>query len=189
MAGAPMPTSANPVRIRTLVARDLADVVRIDAFHTGARKPAYWRRVFHQFLSSSRDTLRVGLAAEGTQGLAGYLLGEVRAFEFGSEPCGWVFAVGVDRESLRRGVGESLLAEACRRLRDVGVTTVRTMVRRNDVPVLSFFRSSGFTGGPYVQLELSVGGNTAARARPSQPGRLGPATPLAKAPRSRRRRA
>jgi hypothetical protein len=30
------------------------------------------------------------------------------------------------------------------------------MVRRADVPVLAFFRSSGFAGGPYVQLELDV---------------------------------
>ena len=27
------------------------------------------------------------------------------------------------------------------------------MVRRNDVPVLSFFRARGFVGGPFVQLE------------------------------------
>jgi hypothetical protein len=30
------------------------------------------------------------------------------------------------------------------------------MVRRTDVPVLAFFRSSGFAGGAYVQLELDV---------------------------------
>jgi hypothetical protein len=28
------------------------------------------------------------------------------------------------------------------------------MVRRNNVPVLTFFRTNGFAGGPYVQLEL-----------------------------------
>ena len=28
------------------------------------------------------------------------------------------------------------------------------MVRRNNVPVLTFFRTNGFVGGPYVQLEL-----------------------------------
>jgi hypothetical protein len=31
------------------------------------------------------------------------------------------------------------------------------MVRRNDVPVLTFFRTNGFAGGPYVQLELADG--------------------------------
>jgi ribosomal protein S18 acetylase RimI-like enzyme len=157
-------TADAPIRIRSLAESDLAEVVRIDAFHTGARKPAYWKRVFGEFLDRSGPAVRVGLAAEGTRGLAGYLLGEVRAFEFGSEPCGWVFAVGVDRATLRRGVGRALLDESCRRFRAAGVTTVRTMVRRNNVPVLSFFRSSGFTGGPYVQLELAASGNNRGRS-------------------------
>jgi hypothetical protein len=30
------------------------------------------------------------------------------------------------------------------------------MVRRDDVPVLAFFRGFGFSGGSYVQLELDV---------------------------------
>jgi hypothetical protein len=30
------------------------------------------------------------------------------------------------------------------------------MVRRSDIPVLSFFRACGFVGGPFVQLERSV---------------------------------
>jgi ribosomal protein S18 acetylase RimI-like enzyme len=145
------------LRIRGLAERDLPAVVRIDAYHTGVRKPAYWKRVLSDFLGAADHQQRVGLAAVGPRGLAGYLLGEVRAFEFGSEPCGWIFAVGVDPGALRHGTATALVAEACRRFRAAGVSTVRTMVKRNDVPVLAFFRSSGFSGGPYVQLELEVG--------------------------------
>jgi hypothetical protein len=36
------------------------------------------------------------------------------------------------------------------------VARVRTMVRRADVPVLSFFRSNGFFAGSFVQLELDL---------------------------------
>jgi len=145
------------LRIRALSRADLAGVTRIDAHHTGARKPAYWRRVLAEFLGRRAGHVRVGLAAEAEGRLAGYLLGEVRAFEFGSGPCGWIFAVGVDPARLRLGVASALLAEACRAFRAAGVSQVRTMVRRNDVPVLAFFRSSGFSGGSYVQLELDVG--------------------------------
>jgi ribosomal protein S18 acetylase RimI-like enzyme len=134
----------------------LRAVVRIDALHTGARKPAYWRRVFDEFLHPGRHPVRVGLAAGEHGHVVGYLLGEVRAFEFGSEACGWVFAVGVDPRSLRQGVASHLLAEACRRFQRAGITRVRTMVRRNNVPVLSFFRSNGFVGGSFVQLELNL---------------------------------
>lgn len=156
MAKVHAPAATPTFRIRGLAPRDLGEVQRIDAYHTHAGKPAYWKRVFHDFLAASDSPLRVGLAAQGPRRLAGYLLGEVRAFEFGSEPCGWIFAVGVDPSALRHGVATALLTEACHRFRSAGVSTVRTMVRRNDIPVLAFFRASGFSGGPYVQLELDV---------------------------------
>ncbi|HEX4955421.1 MAG TPA: N-acetyltransferase [Thermoanaerobaculia bacterium] len=148
--------SAPPVPIRPLSPEDVAAVTRIDAHHTGVAKPDYWQRVFGDFLERAGEGVQVRLAADGEEGLCGYLLGEVRAFEFGSEPCGWIFAVGVDPGAEHRGVASALLQEACRRFQAAGVTTVRTMVRRNDVPVLAFFRSNGFAGGPYVQLELDV---------------------------------
>ena len=150
----------NGVVVRALARGDLEDVVRIDALHTGEHKPAYWARVFADAFGARGGSPRVALAAEAGSGprraLAGYLLGDVRAFEFGSEACGWVFAVGVDPEHARKGVASALLDEAARRFREGGIRRVRTMVRRNDVPVLSFFRSNGFVAGPFTQLERDV---------------------------------
>jgi ribosomal protein S18 acetylase RimI-like enzyme len=142
------------VTIRPLVPGDITDVVRIDAIHTGAEQRPYWRRLFREFLAPERGREHVALAAEAGGELAGFLFADVRAFEFGSEPCGWILEVGVDPALARQGVASGLLAEAVRRLRAVGVPTVRTMVRRNNVPMLTFFRTNGFAGGPYVQLEL-----------------------------------
>ncbi len=158
------PGGAPPFVIRDLARSDLAEVVRIDALHTGARKPAHWARVFKDMFSPRGGPLRFGLAARaekdggraGDGPFAGYLMGDVRTFEFGSEECGWVFALGVHPDHARRGVASSLLEEACRRFKATGVDRVRTMVRRNDVPVLSFFRSGAFTGGPFVQLERTL---------------------------------
>ena len=148
--------SPPPARLRPLKAGDLSEVVRIDGLHTGLRKRAYWSAVFERFLRRNGRAVRIGLGVESPKGLAGYLLGEVRAFEFGSEPCGWIFAVGVDPGSERRGVASLLLAEAVARFQAHGVPRIRTMVSRNDVPVLAFFRGNGFRGGPFVQLELDV---------------------------------
>ncbi|MEE8412401.1 MAG: GNAT family N-acetyltransferase [Acidobacteriota bacterium] len=134
----------------------LDDVIRIDALHTGESKPGYWKTIFERFLDARRGGDRVGLAAEDEGHTIGYLLGEVRAFEFGSEPCGWIFGVGVDPGRLRTGVAGQLLDEAKRRFRAAGVGTVRTMVRRNDVPVLSFFRAHDFVGGSFTQLESEL---------------------------------
>jgi ribosomal protein S18 acetylase RimI-like enzyme len=144
------------VAIRDLRPKDLDEVVRIDALQTGESKQDYWRRVFREFLQKNGSPLRVGLCAAGKKRLVGYLLGEVRAFEFGSDRCGWIFAVGVDPAHLRKSVASGLLALACRRFKEGGIRQVRTMVRRNSVPVLSFFRANGFVGGSFVELELDL---------------------------------
>ena len=131
-------------------------VTRIDELQTGQSKPEYWQSVFDRFLRTERGPRRVGVAAEDDGKLIGYLLGEVRAFEFGSEACGWIFAVAVDPGHARQGVAAALTEEACSRFRAAGVSKVRTMVRRNDVAVLSFFRSREFVGGSFAQLELDL---------------------------------
>ena len=122
------------------------------------REPAYWQSVFRDFLRDDGRRPRVGLAAADERGMIGFLLGEVRAFEFGSEPCGWIFGIGVAPPHLRGRIASRLLAEGCRRFREAGVSRVRTMVLRNNVPVLSFFRANGFVAGSFVQLELDLEG-------------------------------
>ena len=141
--------------VRSLRQDDLAEVVRIDALHTGHPKHDYWCRIFSEYLGRTGPDQTFGYGVEGERGLAGYLFGEIRAVEFGSGPCGWVFAVGIEEGFARRGLATALLEAAKQRFREAGVEKIRTMVSRNDVPVLSFFRSSGFVGGPYVQLELN----------------------------------
>jgi GNAT superfamily N-acetyltransferase len=142
--------------VRALRAADFNEVLAIDTQHTGRGNPGYWERVFRAFLHPRRGEFRVALAAVEPGRLVGFLIGEVRAFEFGSEPCGWIFAVGVRRDHLRGGVATMLLEEACRRFREAGISTVRTMVERRDVPVLAFFRSNGFAAGRFVQLERDL---------------------------------
>jgi ribosomal protein S18 acetylase RimI-like enzyme len=147
---------AETVRIRRIVPDDLERVVAIDALHRGTAVPAYWREVRDAFLTRRRDAVRVALGAEVDGELAGFLFGEVRAFEFGSPPCGWIFAVGVDPAHQRAGIASRLLDEACRRFQAAGIATVRTMVERRDVPVLAFFRAHGFAAGEFTQLELTL---------------------------------
>ena len=135
---------------------DLEQVVRIDAGHTGVAKPSYWSAIFGSFVAPVQQPARVGLGAEIGGRIVGYLLGEVRAFEFGSEPCGWIFAVGVDPDHLRRSIATDLVRRACHLFHGLGVSKVRTMVERTDIPVMSLFRSNGFVGGAFYQLEMNL---------------------------------
>jgi ribosomal protein S18 acetylase RimI-like enzyme len=54
------------------------------------------------------------------------------------------------------GIAKRMFAEICRRLKGAGVTTVRTMVDRNNKVTLSFFRSQGLRSGRYIELEREI---------------------------------
>ena len=98
----------------------------------------------------------MALVATADDQVVGYLVGEVRSWEFGSPPAGWVIGLGVGRDYQGDGVGRVLLQAALARFGAAGVKAVRTMVRRDDVGVLRFFRGSGFAAGPYTELELEL---------------------------------
>jgi ribosomal protein S18 acetylase RimI-like enzyme len=147
--------SVGALVIRDAGPPDLEGIVRVDARNTGRSKPAYWRRMLEAYGRDQKG--RVALVAMGDGGaVLGHLLGEIRAWEFGSEPCGWIFAVAVDPDHGRRGLARGLCRHAMARFRAMGVPVVRTMVRRNDVPVLSFFRSMGFVAGPFTEMEKTI---------------------------------
>ena len=50
------------------------------------------------------------LVAEAEGRVVGFVIGEVRDWEFGSPPCGWVFAIDVDPTVRQRGIGAALPA-------------------------------------------------------------------------------
>jgi ribosomal protein S18 acetylase RimI-like enzyme len=146
--------TAAEVRLRPVRASDAPALAAIDRAHAGRGTRAWWEQVVARHVHGGGG--RVGLVAVAERHVVGYVLGQVREFEFGSEPCGWIFAVGVHPDRLRAGVASRLFAGARERFAELGVGLVRTMVRRDDVPVLTFFRNQGFVAGPYVELELAL---------------------------------
>ncbi len=141
-------------RVRAMEPRDLAEVERLYASRAraDAEPPAIFARV--------AEVLRGrGVALVGTDERArviGFLVGEVRSWEFGSPPAGWIFALGVEPRAEGQGLGARLLDEAIARFARLGVRSVRTMVRKDDVAVLRFFRSGRFHAGTYQELEREL---------------------------------
>jgi ribosomal protein S18 acetylase RimI-like enzyme len=133
---------------------DVPAVERIYRHHNPAEGDPSWRHRVELALSNPTDT--VALIGEHDGRAMGYLVGEKRVWEFGSAPSGWIFAVGVDPAVAMGGLGSMLRDAAIERFRGLGVRSVRTMVRHDDVPVLTFFRSGGFRAGPYVELEIDL---------------------------------
>lgn len=139
------------VRVRPARGPDLPAVIAIDAENTGVAKPAYWKERFDAYAGSKPD--RFFLAAERDGAILGFIVGEVRAWEFGSPPSGWIFAIHISPSARLHGLGTLLFEEICVRFRKAGVTHVSTMLAKDASVLLSFFRSQGMMGGPFIQLE------------------------------------
>jgi ribosomal protein S18 acetylase RimI-like enzyme len=142
--------------IRKIGEADVPAIARLDAIHSGEAKPVYWQERLSPFIRNNGRRLQLGYVAETGGRACGYILAEARAWEFGSPLCGWILAIGVDPEVSRQGVGLSLCRAVSRRFKELDIRTVRTMVRKDDVPLLSFFRASGFRAGPFIEMELGL---------------------------------
>jgi ribosomal protein S18 acetylase RimI-like enzyme len=147
---------AGSLAIRAVRRSDLADVIAIDTAVTGIEKRGYWQSVLRRY-GVAGDAQRQFLVAEARGRVVGFVIGEVRDWEFGSPPCGWVFAIDVRPDARQEGVGARLLAAICAGFRRAGVTKVRTMLARDNTLILSFFRSQGMMAGPFIPLEMDLG--------------------------------
>src|SRR3990172_9954817 len=87
---APAPAAA--VRVRNVQAGDLGDVAAIDLEITRVPKPEYWAEIYHRY-GTGRRQQRFFLVAEAAGRIEGFVIGEVRDWEFGSPRCGWGFAI------------------------------------------------------------------------------------------------
>jgi ribosomal protein S18 acetylase RimI-like enzyme len=140
------------VAVRPARPTDLPAVVALDARVTGLEKRAYWRGVFRRY-GGAADGRQFRVAETGGR-VVGFIIGEVRDWEFGSPPCGWVFAIDVHPDARQAGVGTRLLQAIAARFRRAGVRTIRTLLARDNALVLSFFRSQGMMAGPFIPLEM-----------------------------------
>jgi len=143
------------LHIRPAVKRDLPALIALDEEITGIAKDKYWRETFEQY-GARRRVPRFFLVAESGGRMEGFIIGEVRAWEFGEPPCGWIFAVQVRPGTRLKGVGTQLFTALCDEFRRAGVQKVRTMMLRGNHLVLSFFRSQGMMAGPFIELETTL---------------------------------
>ncbi len=147
-------------RVRRVRATDVAEVIALDKRVTKIAKAEYWNEMFAGYGKSRRNE-RIFLVAEfgddkAGRRIVGFIVGEVRAWEFGSAPCGWVIALSVDPDARLHGIGQTLLEAICIEFKNAGVSKMRTMVARDNQLHLLFFRSEGMMAGPYIQLEKDL---------------------------------
>ena len=157
-AGQPAGAAGTRLSVRPARRSDVDAVTAIDAHATGLPKPAHWLELYRRQSVSApaRVIFLVATAAEDADSVLGFIVGEIRAWEFGSAPCGWVYALSVEAGARLSGVAETLLAAIAAEFRKAGMSKMRTMVARDDRLPMLFFRSEGMMAGPYIQLEKDL---------------------------------
>ena len=146
------------INLRPAAITDLQQIVELDARVSGLKKEGYWRGRFERLNSAKTSHLIIAEVADisSQDHVLGFIVGEVRAWEFGSRPCGWIFAISVSPDYRVQGIGEKLFTAICASFKAAGANSVRTMIARRDQLNMSFFRAQGMMGGPFIELEKSL---------------------------------
>jgi len=149
------------VAIRFLGTDDLEDILRIQERIVGEPQSDNVDK-----LASLKDTtvyhLQHGdplmhLGAEIDKKLVGFVIGEVRRWEFGrSEMTGWILILGVDPEYHGMGVGRKLGTTLLEHFRKKNVKKIQTLVEWHDGDLISYFKSLGFGLLQMLPLEKEI---------------------------------
>ena len=149
-----MPQTRAPARIRPLDELDIGAIVKIDERITGIYRPDVWERRVAYYLRRDPDASQV---AEADGRVVGFLLGDLRAGEFGiEEPSGWVERFGIDPDYRGRDLGKQMFAAICAHFKDQGASAVRTLVDRGDPAIGGFLKALGFSPSKLEALEMSI---------------------------------
>jgi len=152
----PLATSRTDLAIRPVRRADLEAVIAIDTQVTGLEKRDYWRSVYRRYGEAASTPGAQFLVAETQGEVVGFVIGEVRDWQSGAPPCGWVFAIDVRPDARQAGVGTRLLQSICAGFRRAGVRKLRTMLASDNTLILSFFRSQGMMAGRFIPLEMDL---------------------------------
>lgn len=154
--------SAN-ITTRFLGMGDLEDILRIQEKILGGQNsgdPDPERLVslkdttiYH--LQHGDPLLNLGAEIDGK--LVGFIISEVRRWEFGGGGMtGWILIFGVDQEYQGIGVGRKLSSTLLDHFRMKNITKIRTMVEWHEGKLISFFKSLGFNMLGMLPLEKEI---------------------------------
>jgi GNAT superfamily N-acetyltransferase len=150
--GAPLQLAPD-VLIETVALDDIPDIVEIDLRVTGEKKADFW---YGCYARQTNDPKCQFLVARRDGEVAGFTIGAIQAWEFGSRPCGWVEVITVSPSHRNAHVATRLFESLKTYFQNNDIDSVRTMIHIDDQRLMSFFRMQGMAAGPYIELEMHV---------------------------------
>lgn len=131
---------------------DIPRAVEIETAILGAKRSTTLRGSLTAYLSKGERN--ACLVAEADRRVVGFLVGDIRAWDFGEDQeIGWIRIVGIDPSYQGHGVGKSLGEALLRYFETRGITTVRTTVEWDAGDLIAYFRTLGFERSGFIGLE------------------------------------
>lgn len=143
------------VTVRRMRTQDADAVLRINEKITGRPYEAQWASKIIDDIT--RNPLGCLVAEEGGE-IVGFILGDIRGWEFAIPKSGWIEIVGVDPRFQGKGVARALIDTLHAYFRNNNVSRIMTMVNWNDGGLVGFFRALGFERSEFIILEKGGGG-------------------------------
>ena len=143
------------VRIRPLEERDIARSVEIESAILGSKRSATLRGSLTAYLAKGDRNACLAAEMDGT--LVGFLIGEVRTWDFGEDQeVGWIKIVGIDPAHQGKGIGKALGEALLKYFQEREIRTVRTAVDWDAADMIAYFRSLGFERSGHIGLEKEL---------------------------------
>lgn len=145
-----------PIRIRPLTESDIPGIEKIEKAITKSPRTGSLGRLVREQLK--RGDAKACLAAEVDGKFAGFVVGDVRPWEFGEDrDVGWIKVVGVDPAFQGQGVGKALGETLLKYFTEKGVARVRTLVEWHAGDMIAYFQALGFDRSDLIPLERGLG--------------------------------
>ncbi len=149
------------VKIRPLSLDNIKDIVRIEKRIEGKlgiineERMEYLKEATRYNIERSDPMMSLG--AELDENIVGFIIGEIRIWEFGiGEKTGWIRILGVDPDFQRSGIGRKLGKALLEHFERRGIKRVRTMAEWYTGDLISFFKSLGFNMLNMIPLEKEL---------------------------------
>lgn len=142
---------SDKVVIRKVTPGDVPAILAIDARIVGRDRAASWQQRVYRYLEKYFPPVSHVAEVEGK--VVGFILGDVRGWEYGLPSSGWIDIVGVLPEFQGQGIGGKLVEAFVQECFDRGMKPVHIMARLRDRRLQSFLRSLGFKRGQLVDYE------------------------------------
>jgi L-amino acid N-acyltransferase YncA len=144
------------ISARPLTAADLDQVIAIDKANAGQSRRHFFQKRFAAAKARPSDFVQVGVDED--KSLRGFAIAHVLRGEFGQKDAVAVLdAIGVAPVDREHGLGQILLEMLIGAARDQGVKSIQSQVDWQNVELLRFFNSAGFSLAPRLALERAAG--------------------------------